>query len=163
PKDFWINAFIAATLQGEAQKDPVAAMEAVGFCRLALATRPQSFGTQNLLGVLLDYANKLPEAEQAFRQATELNPKSSMAFTNLGNQVTSTQAAAAYDKAIQLQPYHVPAYVRLARALELQKKLPEAEQALRQAIQLNPTFAPAYSGLGGVLERQGKLAQAEEA
>jgi serine/threonine-protein kinase len=117
-------------MQGEAQKDLAAAMEAAGFLRVALAVRPQAPQVQNILGIVMFYARKWSESEEEYR------------------------------KAIELQPGYATAYSNLGCALKAQGKLNEAEVAYRKAIELQPELADANCNLGDILIDKGHFTQA---
>ncbi len=55
------------------------------------------------------------------------------------------------ERAIELEPAYLPAYVRLGRALFDLGRLDEAEAAFRRALELDPDSAAAHHGLGRVL------------
>jgi len=72
----------------------------------------------NLIGIASLELNKFVEAIHAFQKATTINPKSAAFFNNLGtafkNQGRTQDAAAAYKKAISLQPDFAEAHRQLA-------------------------------------------------
>jgi tetratricopeptide (TPR) repeat protein len=158
PADFWLNFDLANAIH---KSNP---LEAAGFNRVAIATRPGSTAAYSNLGVTLREQKKLPEAIAAYHKAVELDPKFAPAYTNLGNalgdQKKLPEAIAAYDKAIELDPKCAKAYNNLGNALYYQKKLPVAIAALQKAIELDPKFAAAYNNLGIALREQKKLPEA---
>ncbi len=70
------------------------------------------------------------------------------------------QAFAAYQKTVELNPFHVEAYNNLG---VLYKELGEVEKAIqhyRRALAIDPNYVKAYNNLGVVLIRQEKLTEA---
>src|SRR5262249_13935499 len=94
------------------------------------ARTSQSARLWNELGMAYDDAKDLPAAEQAFRQAAALEPRSATFHTNLG--------------------YN----------LLLQNKAAAAEQELRKALELNPNSSVAHNNLGVILARRGDVSEA---
>ena len=68
-----------------------------------------------------------------------------MAFLKGQNKLK--EAAAAYDKAIDIKPDYAEAYNNLGIALKGQSKLKEAAEAYNKAIGINPGFAEAWNNL----------------
>ncbi len=69
-------------------------------------------------------------------------------------------AAAAFRRAIELNPSFSWAHHHLGDVLALQKKWDEATGAFRRAIELNPLFALSHSNLGDLLMKQDKQEEA---
>jgi len=70
------------------------------------------------------------------------------------------QAFAAYQKTVELNPFHVEAYNNLG---VLYKEVGEADKAIkhyRKALAIDPNYVKAYNNLGVALIRQGKLTEA---
>ena len=68
---------------------------------------------------------------------------------------------AEFRKATDVDPKFTPAYNNLAKALEEQGKLEEAEGYYRRSLAERPSTAT-YSALGDILRRLGKADEAEE-
>jgi tetratricopeptide (TPR) repeat protein/tRNA A-37 threonylcarbamoyl transferase component Bud32 len=162
PADFWLNLDLASAIEKSN------ALEAAGFCRVAIATRPGSSAVYNNLGTALAKQKKLSEAVAALQKAIELEPKNAKAYYNLGTalreQKKLPEAIAAYQKAIELEPKFAKAYTSLGAAFDDHKKVPEAIAAYHKAIELDPKNAKAYNNLGAnlgaALGDQKKLAEA---
>jgi serine/threonine protein kinase/Tfp pilus assembly protein PilF len=158
PADFWLNLGLATAIRKSN------ALEAAGFLRVAIATRPGSSGAYTNLGTALYAQKKLPEAVAAYHKAIELDPKHATAYYSLGialrDQKKLPEAVAAYHKAIELDPKYALAYNNLGNALAEQKKVPEAIAAFHKAIELGPKFAPAYYNLGNAFYDNKKLPEA---
>ena len=108
----------------------------------------------------------MPENENSFRKAIELNPHDAVAYYNLGlllaeDSIRTSEAEAAYRKAIELEPGNARYLCRLALLLhENLHKLDEAEIAYREAISLMPDDPFFYGGLISLLVQQSRQAEA---
>ncbi|GAA2168019.1 hypothetical protein GCM10009727_89080 [Actinomadura napierensis] len=67
-----------------------------------------------------------------------------------------TEAAAAYRKAIEINPDHAIAHNNLGNALTVLGRFTEAAAAYRKAIEINPDDVFAHNGLGVVLRELGR-------
>jgi tetratricopeptide (TPR) repeat protein len=167
PRDFWVNAVLGATMLSAARKSPVAAAEAAGYLRVALAVRPQSPQIQIILGLVLQDGGKFAEAEDAYRRAIHLKPDYFEAYSNLGNalhlQKRLNEAEKAFRKAIELRPDYAWGYYNLGITLHAQKRVDEAVNAYRKAVEIQPNNAKAHCNLGNALREQKKLDEAIQA
>lgn len=113
-------------------------------------------------------ARNYPEAEKAYRAASQLKPRDHRAYYGLGNIYTDQQrweeAEKAYRLAVQYNQLSTDAYVALSYVLvqtrsgaSLAKRLVDAEMAARRAIQLQPNNAIAFDRLGVALEARGLI------
>jgi tetratricopeptide (TPR) repeat protein len=150
PRDFWLNFHLTPTLLDNNEPQ-----EAAGFCRVALALRPNTAAVYNNLGLALREQKKLPEALDAYHKALTLDRKVAKTWNNLGvalhDQKDLPGAIDAYREAIACDPKLSMAWNNLGVALREQKKLPAALDALRQALLLSPKDAKVWSNLGLVL------------
>jgi Flp pilus assembly protein TadD len=64
------------------------------------------------------------------------------------------EARRAYDAALRLGPWFVPAYANLADLLRMEGKDDEGERVLRQGLRVDPTSAALHHALGLLLVRQ---------
>jgi len=89
------------------------------------------------MGLLQLSAKQTEQAEQSFKKAVELNPKSLTAVLGLGNFYTGqrrwTEAEELFRRAIELEPKKVLPRVALARLYLIQGQRPRAEQVLADA------------------------------
>ena len=103
---------------------------------------------------------KFPEAEQAFRQAVQLDNNNALCHASLGvillNERRSKEAEAEYRQAIRLEPRTARWYALLATALADQGRWSEVEIELARAIQLEPNDAQFHKNFGVVLAQQQK-------
>jgi protein O-GlcNAc transferase len=95
-----------------------------------LLTVQDNFDARNNLGMVLQELGRLTEAARAFEQALELRPNSATAYNNLGN------------------------------VLQEERRFAEAISAFQHALVLDPEYAEAYYNLGNTLEEQGRLTEA---
>jgi len=109
---------------------------------------------------------KFSEAEQLYKKALELNPKSDIACAGLGklyrDQGKFSEAEQLYKKALELNPKSDIAYAGLGKLYRDQGKFSEAELSYKKAIELNPKSDIAYAGLGKLYKDHGKLFEAEQ-
>jgi tetratricopeptide (TPR) repeat protein len=71
-------------------------------------------------------------------------------------------AQAAYERALAIGPYFIPAYVNLADLYRTQNKDGEGEKLLRKALTVDPRSAAVHHTLGLLLVRQQQLPEAVE-
>jgi len=131
PTDFWLNMELSRMLRWHCT--PPRHDEAAGYCRAALAIRPDSAGAWEGLGTTLRLPDHLDEAIAALHQAIALAPQ-------------------------YAEPHH-----QLGRALLMKEAWGEAAASFREAIRLQPEAAIVYHDLGLVLRRTGDMPGAVEA
>jgi tetratricopeptide (TPR) repeat protein len=86
-----------------------------------------------------------------------------LAGTQQGDQKNQSydKAAAAYKKSLELKPDDAGTYNQLGNLYGMEKKMPEAEEALTKAAQLDPSMAAkANFNIGAMLVNNGKAAEA---
>ncbi len=136
-------------------RDPVRTvrLEALG----SLLDVPRAaFSSEQL--ALLDQAIAEYRQVQAFNaDRAEANVNLGMLEARLGN---TSDAKAAFDTAIRLQPSFIPAYVELADLERRQGREADAEATLRRALAIDPAAADAHEALGLGLVRQKRLSDA---
>jgi tetratricopeptide (TPR) repeat protein len=116
PQDFWINFGLGATLGLARRWD-----EALGYCRAALAVRPQVSAAHNNLGHVLYSKERRAEDIGYFKEALRLDAESIAAHISLGN------------------------------ALGTSGRLEEAIDHFQQALRLEPKLAVARVGLSAII------------
>lgn len=118
----------------------------------AADAEPRLPNVHNLLGWLRQEVGDFPAAIEAFRKATQSEPKSASALHNLGLALEldrkPREAAAAYQQAITVDPSFVPAYLSMDSAWQ---QLGGREAILRDrqdAVRRTPASAVARAQLG---------------
>jgi len=119
------------------------------------------------LGALYATAGEYPKAEQAFKQAIELDPKIALPWNGLGNVYHDLgrcdEAIQAYQKAIELDPKSVLPWNGLGSVYRDLGRRDEAIQAYQKAIELDPKYAYPWNGLGSVYRDLGRRDEAIQA
>jgi len=173
PEDYWSNLRVAVFLYREAfagandnKPDSTRLDEALGYCRAALALRPQSAEVHGLLGGLLSSQGKLREAEVELRKAIHLRPDYHRAYHVLGTvlirQGKLAESEAILREACRQRPNEAIVHNDLGLALRRMGRQEEAAVEYFEAIRLRPEYAEAHADLGIVLSAQGKLDEAED-
>jgi len=91
-------------------------------------------------------------AEEYFREASALDD---------GNESKREAAAAAYRKALELDPYLVPALINLANIHYSRDELVEAQALYERAIGLESDFFEAHFNLGNIYHDLGRFGEAQ--
>jgi tetratricopeptide (TPR) repeat protein len=117
----------------------------------------------------------IPDADrQAFQNALQeylaslrVQPDHWTSHYNLGNfflaQGDPTQAAAAFESAMQLEPQALPPYLNASVAYARLGRNAEAETALKKAVSVAPDNPAVHINLGMLLAEAGRLPEAESA
>jgi serine/threonine-protein kinase len=158
PADFWANLILGNALL------PLAAREAEGYYRAALAIRPGAAVGYCAVGDALRRQNALTEATEYYERALQLDAGYARAHSDLGLtlqvQGRLNDAIACYRQAVQLDPDYALAHHHLASALRVKGLLDEAYHHCQQAIKLDPNNAEVKACLTSVLLRQGRGSEA---
>ena len=106
-------------------------------------------------------AGRLVDAEQGYREALLLNPRSAVVLSNLGlaleQQGRRDEAILLFREALAIDPNHTNACINLGMSLYKMEDWFGAETAYRQAIMLQPDSPGLRSDLGAVLSELGRL------
>ncbi len=124
PADFWANLILGNAML---QRAP---LEAGGYYRAALSSRPVAAVGYCAVGDALRLQGAMVEATDYYRKALQLDPGYARAHSNLGE------------------------------ALQAQGHVDEAIDANRQALQFDPDYAWAHNNLGNALRAKGRLDEA---
>ena len=103
-------------------------------------------------GPTLVAARETAVAEEYFRRASLLDD---------GNESSREEAAAAYRKALGLDPYLVAALINLANIHYSRDELAEAQALYERAIGLEPDFFEAHFNLGNICHDLGRFPEAQ--
>ncbi len=128
-----------------------------------VAENPGSLEAQMLFQDLMRGANRQQEIGARYADAAKARPEDPVARFLYARTLRGPRAVAEFTAATTLNPEFAHAWVGLARALEAEGKLPEAEAAARRALAIDPNLREAHDALGWVLEHAGNPAGAEEA
>ena len=116
------------------------------------------------LAIQYHRANRLTEAEQAYRQALKEDPQHLETLYGLGTlaqQLGQFQSAEELlTTAISVQPNFLKGWFSLGNLHQAQGQFLEAESAYRQALTLKPDSLPIYNNLGYTLQQQGLFKEA---
>jgi tetratricopeptide (TPR) repeat protein len=141
--------------------------QAYEVLRPALEKFPRSFELRLGYALACYFMGKNDEAENAYRQITEMRPSSAEPYFALGNFYADTgrdaDAKVVFGKAARIEPgnylYHYMYGVELYRTQQVE----EAASRLHRATQLNPRHADSYYWLGKIYLAQHQAAQALKA
>jgi tetratricopeptide (TPR) repeat protein len=95
-------------------------------------------------------AQRNAEAQELFLRAVQLEEESS----------TLTEAAAMYERILDMNPSHAPACINLGTIHYNQRQFAEAETLYRRATLADPEYALAFFDLGNVLDELQRLTEA---
>jgi serine/threonine-protein kinase len=159
PADFWANLILGKTL---VQQEPV---EATGYYRAALASRPGAAVGFCAVGDALRLRNALGEATDYYKKALQLEPGYARAHSDLGlilqAQNRLDEAIDCHRKALQFDPDYAWAHYNLANILCVQGRLDEAYNHYQQVIRVDPRNPEVHNRLAGVLVPQGRGSEAQ--
>ncbi len=135
-----------------------------------LPLAPDSMRVRVNLAEAYQQAGELDRARVAYEEVLRRRPNehdAADALNNLGNLERgagrTTEALAAYDRALALQPRHVAARNGRALALQALGRSDEAERELDAALALDPDSATTHSNLGNLYFRRDEIARARDA
>jgi len=145
--------------------------ERLGWCRAALALRPESPFLWNFAGNQYFGRQDYDEAIEAYRECLRHDSKMAHAHFGLGAALAAKKeleaAEKAYRDAIQLDPSDARFHNNLGTVLLDRGNLDEAAASLREALRLNPRHLRAHHSLGRALhflqDLPGAIAEYREA
>jgi serine/threonine-protein kinase len=130
PADFWVNLILGDALLATTP------MEAGGYYRAALASRPGAAVAYTALGDALRAQNLQDEAIEYYRRAVAIDPRYARGHTNLGNILNDVgrpyEAVACYRRALEVDPTYAWAHFDLATTLRDAGRMEEALENYRQ-------------------------------
>lgn len=129
-----------------------------------LILAPNDADALNNLGVLLSAQRDFDRALNLLRRAASVAPRSAGTWNNVGTtlreQGRGSDAVAAYQHALTLDPQHQGAKVGLAQQYLAIGSVTQARELLEDVLAANPALAEAHYALGQALELQGDRAGA---
>jgi protein O-mannosyl-transferase len=130
--------------------------------RTTIARNPGCWMAYVNLGDILYQANRIPEAMDLFKQASEIKP--AVAHYSLGNGLVRTgrtsEAIEQFRQALQIDPDYAEAHNNLGSALLLTGRSSEAIHEYEEALRINPAYAHAHNNLGNALVQTGRPSEA---
>lgn len=116
------------------------------------------------LGLALQNAGRLEEAQRHYRRALEIHPGYPFALNNLGNVLrrrgAAEEAEALFRAALQERPGHPSPHINLGNLAMDRGDFAAAERSYREALALSPETVDARYNLAKALERQGHVNEA---
>ncbi len=133
----------------------------------ALQQEPDAAFVLHSLGLLAEYQNDFPLAEQYYRKAIELIPTWTYPRSSLGNALRDQnrykEAIAVFEEVIKLAPQFSWPYNNLANVYNDLKRNNQAERLYRYSITIDTVdVAVEYNNLGIIYKERGNIRQAQE-
>ena len=154
PSDFWVNLELGRSLARSGLN-----VEAVGFSRAALASRPTSPGAMFDLANHLRDAGSLEECVRVFQRLSEMVPDDFEVRVSLAeifiDQGQFDQAVIESRNAIRIIPANNRGHIVLGQAFERAGRIDDAIMAYQQAVDVMPRSPSSYPPLIGISKRQG--------
>ncbi len=145
---------------------PAGLREAQRICEAAVAAAPDDPVLYGQLATVKSYAGDLAGAVVSLRHELELLPSSSGRWFELGIDLVQEhqfeEAAAAFQRALQLDPEDERAVYTLAQSLWLLGRREEAIREFRRMTAMSPESSQAWIELGQILEETGRKAAAKD-
>lgn len=155
--DVWLNLVEVLRDLGESGPAAQAAREAARL-------RPDLAGPRRELGICLETAGRLDEAERELDAAVALDPHDSVARMHLGGILARSgrerPAIEHFRRAVAVHPNLAPLHNNLATALFAVGELDEAAAHYRHALALRGDYFNARFNLGRVLAGLGRIGEA---
>lgn len=138
--------------------------QAIELYEQGAAEDPEAVEFQEALGIASSLTGQTERAIEHFLQVTQLAPRKTSAFVNLGalyNQLGEYQKAVDYSrKAVQIDRKSADGYYNLGLAHRRLKQNALAVPAYREAVRINPKLIVAHQNLGNVFLDMGNVQQA---
>jgi Flp pilus assembly protein TadD len=132
--------------------------------RTTISRNPACWMAQVNLGNILYKANRIPEAMDLFKKASETKP--AVAHYSRGNAFIdkgrTSEAIEEYRQALRIDPDYVEAHNNLGNALLLTGQTSQAIDHYKQALRIDHNNAQAHSNLGNALVQMQRAAEAIE-
>lgn len=144
---------------------PQALAEAAKACEAAAARSPRDWVLVKELAAIQEAKGDFAGASGSWRRILEQLPNYLDGWQELGRsdaeQHRDTEAAAAFETALRLEPKSVTALTGLAQVRARQEKKDEARMLYARALRIKPYWGPAHLGLGKLLQAGGEKSAAE--
>ena len=130
--------------------------------RATITRNPACWMAQVNLGNILYQTNRIPEAMDLFKQASEIKP--AVAHYSLGNALIekgrTSEAMEEYRQALRINPDYAEAHNNLGNALLLTGRSSQAIAEFEEAVRINSYYAEAHNNLGNALVQTGRVSEA---
>jgi protein O-mannosyl-transferase len=130
--------------------------------RATIARNPACWMAQVNLGNILYQTNRIPEAMDLFKQASEIKP--AVAHYSLGNALIekgrTSEAMEEYRQSLRIDPDYAEARNNLGNALLLTGRSSQAIAEFEEAVRINSYYAEAHNNLGNALVQSGRASEA---
>src|SRR6266403_589255 len=130
--------------------------------RATIARNPACWMAQVNLGNILYKANRIPEAMDLFKQASQIKP--AVAHYSLGNALIekgrTSEAMEEYRQALRIDPDYAEAHNNLGNVFFLTGRTSEAIDEFEDALRINPDYAQVHNNLGHALVQIGRASEA---
>lgn len=143
--------------------------------RSALQAHPNDSAAMDVLGAVLDQEKKYADADEVYRRAITLSPRSAGLLNNYGNHLLAMgkaeDARRAFLRVVAMEPTHVNANVQLAR-IAMERKMPAEALKYMDAVpsdvvakdaRLNLAMGVALAGTGQYTRAERFFSRAAEA
>lgn len=154
PADFWANLILGDAIF---QLEPV---DAVGYYRAALASRPGEAVGYCVVGDALRFQKNLDGAIDYYKKALQLDPNYARTNNNLGLALQALnrldEAIDLHKKALQIDPDYLWGHYDLGNALRSKGLFQEAYNHYQQVIRLDPTIWEVQEPLRSAMFRLGR-------
>ena len=161
----WTELGSAYDLKASYLSVPELTERAIAAFRKALERNPRLTRARRELGINLIDSGRVEEGVAEVRKALELDPEDAGAHHSLGRAYfvglgRFAEAAARFDRALELNPRYGWAALQLAHCSALLREFPRAERAARRAIELQESFLSGREGalIVGGHTRSGQIA-----
>jgi serine/threonine-protein kinase len=160
PHDFWNNLQLSFALSSSRNSTPAQRQEAVGYCRAAIAARPNLYSVHLALAYQLEQAGNLEEAARINDRVLELFPDDSPAIVAVAYKYAWThnnfkRAEALASQVIKRHPEFYRAYCCFAVVRATLGDMKAAIPAAHKAVELAPDAPDAHRELLLVLIKAG--------
>jgi len=130
--------------------------------RATIARNPACWMAYANLGNILYQTNRIPEAMDLFKQASEIKP--AVAHYSLGNALIekgrTSEAMEEYRQALRIDPDYAEAHNNLGNVFFLTGRTSEAIDEFEDALRINPDYAQVHNNLGHALVQTGRASEA---
>lgn len=126
--------------------------QAEALYKQILRDHPKHFDALHMAGILACQSNQYNQGIAYLYEALEVNPDSSICYTNLGKALHDSgrirEALSCYEKALSLDPLSPQAHNNLGYALNTSGECEKALGHFKQATQLQPDYPEAHNNMG---------------